>query len=51
MNIMIREERPDDYKRTEAVVKQAFDKMEFSNQDEHELVARLRTSEAFIPAL
>lgn len=51
MEITIRQENYEDYKETEAVVKHAFTNMEFSDQAEHELVARLRKSEAFIPEL
>lgn len=52
MTITIREERAEDYKVTEQVVKSAFANMEFSDQREHELVARIRKdSEAFIPEL
>ncbi|WP_313892056.1 N-acetyltransferase [Psychrobacillus sp.] len=51
MKITIRQERYEDYKEAEAVVKHAFTKMEFSDQTEHELVARIRKSTAFIPEL
>ncbi|MDF2684171.1 MAG: family N-acetyltransferase [Brevibacillus sp.] len=52
MNITMRKERTEDYTTTEQVVKSAFADMEFSDQKEHELVARIRMdSEAFIPEL
>lgn len=51
MNITIRKELLDDYKITEKVVKSAFANMEFSDKKEHELVSRIRKSDAFIPEL
>ncbi|NIK76649.1 putative N-acetyltransferase YhbS [Paenibacillus castaneae] len=51
MEITIRQERFDDYKTTEEVVKNAFANMEFSDQAEHELVSRIRKSDTFIPEL
>lgn len=51
MNIIIRKEAQEDYQTSESVVKQAFDSLEFSDQKEHELVPRIRQSEAFIPEL
>ncbi|MGE7935001.1 GNAT family N-acetyltransferase [Viridibacillus arvi] len=51
MNITIRQEQPSDYKVTEDVVQKAFANMEFSDKTEHELVVRLRISDAFIPQL
>jgi len=51
MNIIIRKETQADYQVTESVVKQAFDSLEFSDQMEHELVSRIRQSDAFIPEL
>lgn len=51
MNITVRKERPEDYSTTEQVVKSAFANQEFSDQKEHELVSRIRKSDAFIPAL
>lgn len=51
MNIKIRQELEKDYKRAEEVVKQAFLNEAFSDQKEHELVNRIRKSEAFIPEL
>ncbi len=50
-SIMIRQERPGDYKITEKVVELAFADMAFSDQTEHQLVARLRNAAAFIPEL
>lgn len=49
--IIIRQEQPADYKKTEYVIKRAFADVEISDKKEHELVARLRKSEAFIPPL
>ena len=49
--IIIRQEEPSDYKDTENVVKRAFAEVEISDKKEHELVLRLRKSEAFIPQL
>jgi len=51
MNFNIRQEQPEDYKITEKVVQHAFDKVEFSDKKEHELVSRIRKSEVFIPEL
>lgn len=51
MNIIIRQEQVEDYATTEKVVKTAFEGMELSDEKEHELVARIRGSEVFIPAL
>ncbi|MED4782702.1 N-acetyltransferase [Brevibacillus choshinensis] len=52
MIITIRNERAEDYTTTDQVVKSAFADMEFSDQKEHELVARIRKdSGAFIPEL
>ena len=39
MNIIIKQELPEDYKMTENVVKRAFANMEFSDKKEHELVS------------
>ncbi|WP_045516738.1 GNAT family N-acetyltransferase [Neobacillus niacini] len=49
--IIIRQEQPTDYRNTENVVKNAFSTVEISDKKEHELVSRLRKSEAFIPEL
>ncbi|KEK22688.1 GNAT family N-acetyltransferase [Bacillus gaemokensis] len=51
MNIMIRQELEKDYNWIEEVVKQAFLNGEYSDQKEHELVNRIRKSDAFIPEL
>ncbi|WP_147803856.1 GNAT family N-acetyltransferase [Alkalicoccus halolimnae] len=51
MNIFIRQERPEDYEKTEKLVREAFLKEERSDQTEHLLVRRIRQSEAFIPEL
>ncbi|EJL27274.1 hypothetical protein PMI05_02800 [Brevibacillus sp. BC25] len=51
MNMRIRIEQVDDYSVTEQVVKSAFANAEFSDHKEHELVSRIRKSDAFIPAL
>lgn len=51
MNISIRQEQIEDYAITKNVVKNAFEGMEFSDQKEHELVARIRRAEEFIPEL
>lgn len=51
MSITIREEQVADYKLTEELVQRAFAGMTFSDQTEHELVSRIRKSDAFIPPL
>ncbi|MCI0765258.1 N-acetyltransferase [Bacillus sp. TL12] len=51
MTIIVRQEREEDYKKTEEVVQQAFLDEEFSDQTEHKLVHRIRKSNAFIPEL
>lgn len=51
MDITIREERRDDYKKTEAAVQQAFENETFSDKQEHFLVSRIRKSEEFVPEL
>lgn len=51
MNFIIRKEKKEDYQCTEEVVKQAFANEEYSDQTEHQLVAKLRNSDAFIPDL
>ncbi|WP_018393497.1 N-acetyltransferase [Bacillus sp. 37MA] len=51
MNITIKQELPEDSKVTEKVVKSAFANMEYSDKKEHELVSRIRKSDAFIPKL
>ena len=47
--LTIRQEKPEDYRQVEQVVEQAFMHAEHTDHDEHNLVARLRGSEAFIP--
>lgn len=49
--MIIRQEEPDDIEAVRQVVKQAFEKAEHTDQDEHNLVNRLRKSDAFIPEL
>ena len=51
MEIVIKQERIEDYNRTEELIKQAFLYEEFSDKTEHTLVHRLRKSDAFIPEL
>lgn len=51
MEIVIRQEHPNDYIETQNVVKKAFADVEMSSYDEHELVERLRKSDAFVPEL
>lgn len=51
MDIVIRQEVSTDYFETEKVVQAAFMNEEMSDQQEHQLVKRLRDSEAFIPEL
>ena len=51
MNITIRQELAGVYKITEKVIKSAFANMELSDKKEHELVSRIRKSDAFIPKL
>nr|WP_289039213.1 N-acetyltransferase [uncultured Allobacillus sp.] len=51
MNFIVRQEQVNDYKTTENVVKTAFESAEHSDKDEHNLVARIRKSDGFIPEL
>lgn len=51
MMIIIRQEQQADFSQTEYVIKRAFSNVEISDKKEHELVARLRVSDAFIPTL
>lgn len=51
MNITIRKEQLDDYKVTEEVVERAFANMEISDKKEHELVAKIRQADVFVPEL
>ncbi|MED0992146.1 N-acetyltransferase [Bacillus nitratireducens] len=49
--VTIRQEKKNDYRKTEEVVQQAFLNEEFSDKKEHELVKRIRECDAFIPEL
>lgn len=49
--MIIRQEQANDTKAVHQVVKQAFDNAEHTDQDEHNLVDRLRKSEAFVREL
>lgn len=51
MTILIRQELIEEYISTEEVVKKAFLHEEYSNQKEHELVNKIRKTDAFIPEL
>lgn len=51
MNLIIKQEQVRDYQMTEEIIEYAFRNMELSDQKEHELVARLRKTNAFIPEL
>lgn len=51
MNIIIRQEREEDYQQSEQVVEKAFETAEHADHKEHMLVTKLRKSEAFIPEL
>lgn len=51
MKINLRQEQETDYSVTEQVIKQAFAHEKMSDQTEHDLVARLRKTDAFIPEL
>lgn len=51
MNLMIREETPDDYEEIYKLVKSAFASAEHCDGDEQDLVERLRASSAYIPQL
>ncbi len=50
-NLNIRQEQFFDYKTVENVVELAFKDMPMADGNEHELVAKLRSSQAFIPFL
>lgn len=50
-NVIIRQEHESDYKQVFKVVKIAFENEEYTDKDEHNLVERLRKSEAFVPEL
>ncbi len=47
----IRQEQPGDWDAVERTVKEAFAEVPYSDQSEHQLVARLRASKYFIPEL
>jgi len=49
--LVIRQENENDYNQVFEVVKLAFENEEYSDKDEHNLVERLRKSEAFVPEL
>lgn len=51
MNLTIRQEQVEDYEITEKVVECAFANAEHSDKKEHNLVSRVRKSNAFIPKL
>jgi predicted N-acetyltransferase YhbS len=51
MDIFIRQERPEEYSKTEEMTKQAFLHEEYSDKKEHLLVNNIRKSDAFIPEL
>ena len=49
--ISLRTEKQEDYKAVEALIKEAFAEAEYSDHQEHALVARLRKAPEFIPEL
>lgn len=51
MNLEIRQEQVEDYEFTESVVKLAFADAEYSDNNEHNLVSRIRKSNVFVPEL
>ncbi|WP_059173285.1 GNAT family N-acetyltransferase [Bacillus sp. FJAT-27445] len=51
MDISIRQEKESDHQAVEEVIKRAFAAVEISDKTEHQLVKRLRGSEAFISEL
>ena len=51
MDILIRQERTEDYQMTEEIIKRAFLNEKNSDKKEHILVNRIRKSDAFIPEL
>lgn len=51
MDILIRQERPADYRTAEEIVKKAFLNEEHSDKREHILVKNIRNTDAFIPEL
>lgn len=51
MDIIIRQEKIEDNNEVYHVVQKAFEKADYSDHDEHNLIKRLRTSAKFIPEL
>jgi predicted N-acetyltransferase YhbS len=51
VDLLIRQENVNDYNKVYELVKKAFEKMEYSEGDEQDLVNRLRKSRVFIPEL
>lgn len=51
MNITVRQEISSDYPSTDRIIQKAFANVEISDKTEHDMVARLRRSEAFVPEL
>ncbi len=51
MNVTIRQEQEKDFKQVYHVIFSAFEKEEYSDHTEQDLVVKLRTSDAFIPQL
>lgn len=51
MEIVLRQEVPDDYQNVEKLVEAAFKNEPYSDKREHLLVQRLRQSNAFVPEL
>lgn len=51
MDIKIRQEKENDYKLAEDVVERSFKNAEHTDHTEHFLVAKLRTSDNFVPEL
>lgn len=47
--IIIRKEKPEDYKQTEGMTRRAFFNMHGPGGNEHLLVHKLRQSEAYLP--
>lgn len=51
MNVLIRQERKDDYDKVYELVRAAFACADHTNHDEQDLVVRLRNCAAFVPEL
>ena len=51
LELQIREEKPTDYQEVEEVVRLAFEQVDISDQTEHQLVRRMRSSAAYTPDL